>query len=54
MENIQITSEGIQKNLRKVKLYDAIYEYIWKLACSEMTIEQIQKNRKGVISIEWY
>lgn len=29
MENIQITSEGIQKNLRKVKPYDAICEYIW-------------------------
>ena len=29
MENIQITSEGIQKNLRKVKSYDAICEYIW-------------------------
>ncbi|MBR6622889.1 MAG: ATP-binding protein [Ruminococcus sp.] len=29
MENIQITSEGIQKNLRRVKPYDAICEYIW-------------------------
>ncbi len=29
MENIQITSEGIQENLRKVKPYDAICEYIW-------------------------
>lgn len=29
MENIQITSEGIQKNLSRVKPYDAICEYIW-------------------------
>lgn len=30
------------------------FEYIWKIACSEMTIGRIQKNRKGVMSIEWY
>ena len=29
MENIQITSEGIQKNLKSIKPYDAICEYIW-------------------------
>lgn len=29
MENIQITSDGIQKNLKRIKPYDAICEYIW-------------------------
>ncbi|MBR1433344.1 ATP-binding protein [Ruminococcus sp.] len=29
MENIQITSDGIKKNLKRIKPYNAICEYIW-------------------------
>ena len=52
MENIQITSEGIQKNLRKVKSYDAICEYIWNgfdAGASVIDIE-IKENKFGTIN----
>lgn len=52
MENIQITSEGIQKNLRKVKPYDAICEYIWNgfdAGASFIDIE-CRENELGAIN----
>lgn len=52
MENIQITSEGIQKNLRKVKPYDAVCEYIWNgfdAGASVIDIE-CRENELGAIN----
>lgn len=51
MENIQITSEGIQKNLKSIKPYDAICEYIWNGfdAGATTIIIKTNKNRLNVI-----
>lgn len=53
MENIQITSEGIKKNLRRVNPYDAICEYIWNGFDAGASLIEIEykKNELGVINL---
>ncbi|MEA5009685.1 ATP-binding protein [Clostridium tyrobutyricum] len=53
MENILITTEGIQKNLRNIKPLDAICEYIWNGFDANATIVKLKLhiNEMGLINM---
>ena len=51
MEKLQITSEGIKKNLNKIKPHIAICEYIWNGLDANANIIKINTNNTAAVAI---